>query len=284
MNDKSRQSESKQPWPMLLMNAALGVLGFVAILTGLFNLIAGDATLAVAGVGCGVVLILIATVHRFEVIKGIGIEAKTRDLRREIDNADEILKQIKEIAVGVTPALLSVAAGTGRFDSVQPAELVYRLARLSDRVLTSAGEGRAAVRAALDPWSQRAAMDVTRDIAKLLKDDARRVQKELRAILDSWAKPIQAGDAGHQQVVDQMRELSPWLDLGKQAHEWSPERCAIELRKVADNLPAFFDDAVAAEFRRQVDCWAPEMEHLAEHHDFKDPSIWLKRLGSIHEH
>lgn len=283
MNDKSRQSESKQPWPMLLMNGALGVLGFVAILVGLFNLISGDATLAVAGIGCGVVLILVATVHRFEVIKGIGIEAKTRDLRREIDNADEILKQIKDITLGFTPPLLSMAAGAGRFDSVQSPELVYRLARSSKRLMTAAGADQDAIRSALDPWARHAAMDVTRDIANPVKEDARRVQRERQAIVQGWAAPTGANDLGYAQAVEAARAAGRWTNFGNEAHLWSPARCASELAMAARDLPDFIEQAVAEKFRQEVAVWGEELEYLGAHQDFKDVDGWLNRLGKLHE-
>jgi hypothetical protein len=262
------------------MNGAVGVGGLTAIAAGLYFLLRGETSQAVAGVGCGVVQLLLATVDRFEVIKGIGIEAKTRDLRREIDHADQILAQIKEITVAITPSLLRLAANAGRFDGSEPPELVYKLARTSDKLLTAAGVDRHAVRAALAPWARVSAMDLTRAVFKPLEEDARRAQRERQAVVDGWTKPVDAADPGFVAAIEAAGAVSPWVSRGRDAHLWSPSQCAIELRRAAQTLPEFIAPEVAKKFREDVDVWAAELEFLAERDDFRDASMWFARMRS----
>jgi hypothetical protein len=269
LDAQSTEGSSGRKVLVSLMNAFVGVGGVTAIAAGLYYLVKGDTSQAVAGVGCGVVLLLLATVDRFEVIKGIGIEAKTRDLRREISHADQILAQIKEITVAITPSLLRLAANAGRLSGSEPPELVYQLARTSDRLLTAAGEDRHAVRAALAPWARISAMDLTRAVFKPLEDDARRAHRERQAIITNWTKPVDVSDSGFVAATQAANATLPWMRRGSDANLWSPARCASELKGAAQDVPDFIRHEVAEMFRQEVSVWAAELEFLAERDDFR---------------
>jgi hypothetical protein len=67
---------------MAVVNSLLGLAGFVNIAVGTLRCIQGEVS------GCGVivaglVLVLVATVDRFEVIKGLGLEAKTKAIDKK---------------------------------------------------------------------------------------------------------------------------------------------------------------------------------------------------------
>lgn len=282
MTASNQSTEAKPSWLLKTLSVVLGVLGFLFIALGLYFLVQGNSMAAATGVGCGVVLLLLATVDRFEVIKGIGIEAKTRDLSRKIDDAEEILARIKEITVAFTPSLVSLAANAGRLSGVQPPELVYGLVRASDRLLTAARESRVAVRSALAPWVKLAAIDLTRDVLSPLREDANREEMERQRKVRQWPSPIPAGDTGHSEAVRQVHAVGEWTATWNNASQWSAERCAIELRRIASSIPEFIDPKVALAFQQDVELWAPEIDYLAEHADFREPGVWLQRLRKIY--
>jgi len=79
------------------------VLLFVA---GSFLLFAGTKAIFFENIGIAVppltsalIFLLAATVDRFETLKGLGIEAKTRQLNQTLNEAEETLSRLREVAV-----------------------------------------------------------------------------------------------------------------------------------------------------------------------------------------
>ncbi len=265
------------------INFVLALAGLFAIAVGLYFLFKGDATSAVSGVGCGVVLILLATVDRFEVIKGIGIEAKTRSLQRELDHADQILSQIREMTVAFAPSLLSVYSNAGRWMGPQPPTLVYSLARATDKLMTAAGQGRIEVRRSLIPWSKISAMDLAYALVESVSEDAQKEASRLQGELNNYPRPIVVDDLKYRDIRDRLAKASSWASLWSLFEDCDAAQCAFELSRLAREVPNFIGESVASKFKSDVEFWRPQLEYLAQYDDFKDPEAWLEQLTKFHE-
>lgn len=83
-------------------NWILFVAGIVNLGVGTWFAAQGDAAIAATSLTAGLVLLFAATIDRFESLKGLGIEAKTRKLNEKIEQADEALYRLSFV---LRPAL-----------------------------------------------------------------------------------------------------------------------------------------------------------------------------------
>ncbi|AZR22667.1 hypothetical protein [Xanthomonas vasicola] len=111
----------------LIVNAALGLAGFVCLVMGTLSAIRIETTAALALLGTGIALLFASTIERFESIKGLGIEAKQRQLDATLVQAEVILARIKEIAEIVGGNLLDLQLKSGYINDVPRAETLYEL-------------------------------------------------------------------------------------------------------------------------------------------------------------
>lgn len=97
-----------------LVSFALTTAGITALGFGAYSLYQQNASTAVTGLGAGLLLLFGATIDRFELIKGLGIEAKTR-FEQKINEAEQLLKHIKELAASRGSSLIALhtAAANG---------------------------------------------------------------------------------------------------------------------------------------------------------------------------
>ena len=98
------------------VNLILFFAGMVCIVVGCLHLLASDIALASTGLGSGLVLLLAATIERFEKLKGMSMEVTTRRLDAKIVEADQTIRELKELAEIFAHSMSMTAAKIGRFD------------------------------------------------------------------------------------------------------------------------------------------------------------------------
>src|ERR1700722_5105259 len=82
-----------------------GATNWILFLTGAVNLLLGtigaaraDVSLAAISLTAGLILILAATIERFELLQGLGMKAQTRQLDEKLEQADDALAQLRGLA------------------------------------------------------------------------------------------------------------------------------------------------------------------------------------------
>lgn len=96
-------SEKKAHWGSQILqwatNLTLGLAGIACILQGVFVLwLRPDITAPIPGLAAGLIFLLASSIERFEVLKGLGVEARTRKLDAAISQANATLEQLRELA------------------------------------------------------------------------------------------------------------------------------------------------------------------------------------------
>ncbi|MCA8242343.1 hypothetical protein [Burkholderia sp. AU32262] len=120
-------------WPKrglyTLTNVGLFVAGaanlYVGTLSAIETNVAGAATSRTAGL----VLLFAATIDRFESLKGLGVEAKTRQLDEKINEADDARDRLRELTELTGAAIANIGIKMGRWDSVLPPQEAYQIAQ-----------------------------------------------------------------------------------------------------------------------------------------------------------
>lgn len=91
-----------------LISLTLAVAGVLCLVRGVLSLWEGsNAGQAVTGLAGGLLLLFSASIERFKVLKGLGIEARTRKLDAAIDQATATLEQLRELAASLSGVALT---------------------------------------------------------------------------------------------------------------------------------------------------------------------------------
>ncbi|HEX5687384.1 MAG TPA: hypothetical protein VFY73_25490 [Ideonella sp.] len=271
----------RTPTLTTIVNWLLGFAGAVNLISGTAYMVLGNATLGAAAVTAGLVLLLASTVDRFETLKGLGIEAKTRELRKTIDEADAVVARMKRLAEVTGSSVISLHASTGRLGGVTPPRRGYELSRSVKEILEGVGASHEAVRDALLPWAQHAALDVARDIFRSYESFIARIVAERRKVVDAFPRPIKVGEASYQEATDALREAQSYAASLDVPDLQSPNALADRLRDTLSHVPQFAPEDARQYLQREVETWAPEFDYLYRNLDYRDPSTWIARLNKV---
>lgn len=268
--------------PVTLVNWVLFFVGLANLLAGTWYLYHHEGTLAAAGVGSGLVLVMFATIDRFELLKGLGMEAKTRELNRTLTEAETIVAQMRHLAELTSTALVQLNARAGRLSGAPPAQESYDLSRGVKRVLQSSGSSEPAIRLALKPWATMCAFDIARDLLAHLGHAVQEEATARKRTLDQMTTPNTASDPLHLAKMDEVQSMWAFhTQLPRRLSDLPLEGVADHLRHIAATAPSFVPSTALDQFRAEVEAWAPEIENLAAELDFLNRERCIKRLGDI---
>jgi hypothetical protein len=238
----------------------------------------GDVSAGAAAAGVGLVMLLAATIHRFELLKGLGVEARTRQLSAKIERAEEILEQIRKLAEYSATTTVSLSARAGRLGGATPPRIAYEQAMQARELLRTLGTSEAGIRSTLEPWARISAFDVIHMIRnthqKPYEIVARRLEAELQATL-----PADMNDPRRKAAHDKRMEFGQLRSaFFRDFSDWNLYEMAERLRAQALARPDVIPEADHLAFRQAVEQWAREIDHLARHLDFRDPEAWISAI------
>jgi hypothetical protein len=110
------------------------------------------------------------TFDRFESIKGLGIEAKARNLDRKIEEADEALQRLRELAELTCETVVTLSAYSGRINFNQTQLSGHILATQVSDMLSRLGSDQQTIQNALRPYAKIACWDAAAPLVKRLQE------------------------------------------------------------------------------------------------------------------
>jgi len=234
---------------------------------------------AAATLGAGLVLMLASTIDRFESLKGLGIEAKTRQLDDKIDQADKLLAHIQGLAELTSGALVRLNAGMGRLGAPSVRDS-HALTNSIRSALAGVGTERVEIHRILRPWATTQAFDLAGrllhplhqhllDVRHQLGRDADRIEREHGHDSAEFL-------AAHQNRLD----MDQFYLRFNNTHEWALEDFVPRLKAMMDDAP-FVSDEVRTPLLKSVESWRPELEYLIAHKEFRSPERWYDELKEI---
>lgn len=172
-----------------LTNWGLFVAGMVNLGVGTLSAIRGQASIAATSLTAGLVLLFAATIDRFESLKGLGVEAKTRRLDEKIEQADQAIRGLRELTEVAGAALIDHNSKMGRWDSAPGPRESYALAQKVRSIMSSLGSEQPAIAAALRPWASILCHDLAvalvKPIQKAMTDKIQKLNQERASIASS---------------------------------------------------------------------------------------------------
>jgi len=266
-----------------IANCLCFAFGVACLMLGVARLWQSNIPDASLGLGAGLLLIFAATVDRFELLKGLGIEAKTRALRETIDDADKAAERLRPIAQLALRGLMQLNAQTGRWGMpLAPAD-VYRQARDVKRILEELGSNEADVQVTMEPWARYACVDVAFAILRPYEKGLGEIQQQRQRVVDAFPQPIRNDDPAFVDAVAAVREVGPYkANLLEQVSKWRIDEFPERLREIVANASPLAKPTPFDALQTQVEKWAPEMEHLARKLDFRVPEMWFAEIRKAH--
>lgn len=267
-----------------------GITNWALFAAGLANLGAGTwaaftaaPTLAATSLTAGLVLLFAATIDRFESFKGLGIEAKTRQLDQKISQADDALKRLREMTELTSSALININCKIGRWDSAPEPRDFIALADRIRNVMQSVGSNEDSILSTLAPWARTLCFDMARaktiDLHNILTAKVQTLEKERQAI----NQPIQANDPHHLRISEEMRTLREFQQYRLLSfHKLNLEDFPDKFMSVFSDVPMLEED-VLRPLRAEAAKFAPGMESLVKSRKIVDRELWIEALNARRE-
>jgi hypothetical protein len=250
---------------LFVVDATLTIAGLSAIVVGLCLLFTPDVPNGVGSLGAGLVLLFAATVTRFEVFKGLGMEVKLRKLDRTIAKAEVTLEQLRSLAEQVGANLVTLNSRIGTHSGKLSFMEAYHRANEVRRSLVSLGSDTNVLRRVLSPWAQSAALDLY-EVKRL------RIHAELDKL--NPAPGTQLTEQQGMQMMERGERIRAFLYRSIENREaWPITEIAVRLAKLSSDAPDLTDEqraTLAADFAIAT----VQLAKLEETMDFEDPAYW----------
>ncbi|MFL9996117.1 hypothetical protein PQR34_29970 [Paraburkholderia sediminicola] len=248
----------------LLANWGLFAAGAANLYVGTRSAIETHVASAATSLTAGLVLLFAATINRFESLKGLGIEAKTRQLDQKISEADEALERLRELTELTGTAIVDLGSKMGRWDSALAPREAYELAQKVKSIMEALGSDRSALRLALRTWVRMTCLDLSIAISAPLRIAAAHELNELR----------KTAVQSNQTRID---ELQTFLDRLNQLGSYEIEDYPDRFKRLVDNAPVVAGDTPDV-VKKEAAQYAAEMGKLREDLCFADPDVCLDRI------
>lgn len=280
MSDKAHAVELA--WHRILLygltNWGLFLAGTTNLVVGTCSAIGGEVTIAATSLAAGLVLLFAATIDRFESLKGLGVEAKTRQLDKKIEQADEALRRIREVTELTGSALIDLNSKMGRWDSAPSPRAAYALAQQVKKILVSLGSDSSAVEQTLLPWVQAFCRDCGSALARPLLDALVSRSRELEMERSAIPSPRNPTDPRIARTTAAISEIATFLEqrvrtIYKLGAQDFPDR----FLQLFENVPLLSDD-VLEPIRAKAKTFAPSMTELRETLALANPEPWFDEI------
>lgn len=257
-----------------LVSLAFLLAGLVTLAFGTFAAVAGNVGTASATLTAGLVLLFAATIDRFEILKGWGVEAKTRALDATIERANVTLEQLRGLAELTCSSLVELSAAAGRYDSAPTINESYDHSRKIAATLQSMGSSPATIRGVLSPWSRASAIDAMNFLRLELLDPLTTVATEFKS--ERIGKDPSGREFADLNV--KMEATGKWRSDLERAVDWeSPESADHAIRIIRGFLSRaeLIGPRVHAAIAPLLIPWIGRLEHLHATSDLDDRGAWF---------
>lgn len=267
-------------------NIVFFVVGVASLVFGILAVRNNVPAMAGICLTAGLALLFAATIDRFESLKGLGIEAKTRQLDQKIVQADESLRQLREMTEITSATLIELNSRIGRMNRAPPSPRdSVALANRVRKMMRSLGSDDKVICKALSPWARTLCADMALlqviDLGLLIGSYERNIQSELEEI----AQPIDAGDPRYLKLLADRRLLGAFQnDRLRNFREFELEDFPDRLMKVFDEIPSLVDPEKVRSLRANAARFASGMESLRDSKTLPEAELWIEELNKLPLH
>lgn len=262
-----------------LTNWALLVAGLANLGVGTIAALNDSAAIAATSLTAGLVLLFAATIYRFESLKGLGVEAKTKQLDQKIMQADEALRRLREMTEITGAALIDLNSKMGRWDSVPGPRESIAFANRVRQIMKNLSSDEEVISAALRPWAKTLCFDMalaqTHELKKILQTCLQKLESERQKI----KQPIQPDDPLFNRLSAEIRSIHEFQNLRlRTLHRLELEDYPEKFMEIFDDVPQI-NPAEIDVLRTEAARFTPGMTSLRQSKTLPDPELWIDTLG-----
>ena len=242
-----------------------------------------SAAVAATSLTAGLVLLFAATIDRFESLKGLGIEAKTKQLDNKLVQADEALRRLREMTEITGAALIDLNSKMGRFDSAPGPRESLAFADRVRSIMSALGSQPATINEALYPWARVLCFDMARAHAKKLDAVVRARVQALEAERQRIPQPLVPDDPSFATLSSRIASLLEYQNSRlRNLH-------LLSLDDYPDKFMSLFDEVPQVEpidvepLREQAAAFANGMRSLRKDRTLADAELWIAELERARE-
>jgi hypothetical protein len=276
MNQASISNKCSK-FALTVVNSTLLFFGIACLVKGALVLWTDDdGSKATTGLVAGLFLLLASSVDRFEVLKGWGLEARTKQLDKAISEATATLQQLRKIAELSSESIVSLNAKTGRWDSAPSTQSAYEVVKRVRANLIELGSEDKEIKRIMAPWVKVTTNDQVRAILLELRRTMQLGSEHYRLKIQSYPQPISAGDPNYQSLVDNLNKFGSFegSNFGD-CNDWPMGSHASKLVSFVENMP-LLDETDRPRLRLLIDPWLQRLDYLAREYELLDKEEWFK--------
>ena len=168
LNNKQVGKIMKKDWKSLNESYLVNLTNWFLLIAGLINLgvgtwssYLGNTPIAITSLTAGLVLLFEATIDRFESLKGLGIEAKTKQLDRKLEEADKALNYLKSMTEFTGKTLVEIQTKIGRWNGGPSTKELIEFGEEIRKIMTTTGSDEVSIQNVLIPWAKTLCMDLS---------------------------------------------------------------------------------------------------------------------------
>jgi hypothetical protein len=260
-----------------LTNWGLFAAGMVNLGVGTFSAVRDQATIAATSLTAGLVLLFAATIDRFESVKGLGIEAKTRRLDEKIQQADIAIQRLRELTELTGSALIELNSKIGRWDSAPGPRESYALAQKVRSIMDTLGSAVPAIAATLRPWASVLCRDFGAALVKpIQKAITAKVQNLIRERA-SIPQPIDPNNPEFLRLNAEIDAANHYINRLQKIYQFVLEDYPERLVALFDNVPLLDAEEVRS-IRDRVITFVPDMKMLRQSLTLPNAEAWFCEL------
>lgn len=227
-------------------------------------------------------MIFAGTIERFELLKGFGIEAKTKKLDEKLDQADIALKKLRELTELTSITLIDLYSKTGHYTSQVPPtpRQSFELANKTRNIMTSLGSDPAVIKVALKPLFERIMADRVRPfnnaVNKILENKSTAIQEKI----NQEKMPRRANDEEYIKLTEEINELSRTsLKINGKFFNLQLLDYPEKFLDIFSNIP-HLEDKELLEIRQKAERLGASMKELRDSLQLSNQEEWIAALES----
>lgn len=268
----SKWGDSWKPtWLYGCTNWLLFVAGSINLGVGTWAGLNGGVAVTATCLAAGLILLFAATVDRFESVKGLGVEAKTRRLDKKIEQADEALTRLQELAELTGSALVDLNSRVGRWSMPLIGKDAYEVTQRVRRILVALGSDESVIRRTLEPQIRTFCLDLCRALLKPVEHALQDRIDELTERRDSMGRRVDPGNPEYRELCNQIEIGLAYADGKLKAlEEMSIATRPDQLLHLIEDTP-LVDPQVLSAARARSEPLVASMQEFRKNLEISDP-------------
>lgn len=278
MTQTSKPSILADLW-LATINLALGLAGGACLGLGVMALASGKEVSVIAtALTAGLALLLAASIERFEVLKGLGVEARTKRLDAAISQATATLEQLRELAELSSDFVVPLVVSAGHWDSATPPKKAYETVQRIKTYLKGLGSADETVKKSLQPWVEGVTNELVQKLLQPIWHQLELGVQEFSLKLRNYDTTSPNASQINQEILEGQKKFIDFRMQGVgDPGDWTIGSHSRKLRRIVETMP-LLNESERSDLLATITPWLPRLEYLATNLDLLDKEEWFDKL------